>query len=185
MPVEAFDAIAAHYSDGRRFYHTLEHIAALIALFGAFRPLALDPGAVELALWFHDIVYDTRAADNEEKSAELMRALIGDALAPGLADKTAAMILATKHNAAPTDRDTQLVVDLDLSILGAAPAAFDRYDADIRREYDWVPEEQYRAGRKAVLQHFLERSPLYHHAPLQARFATQARRNLRAALNRL
>ena len=95
------------------------------------------------------------------------------------------MILATKHNAAPSDPDTQLVVDLDLSILGAAPAAFDRYDADIRREYDWVPEEQYRAGRKAVLQHFLERSPLYHRAPLQARFATQARRNLRAALNRL
>jgi predicted metal-dependent HD superfamily phosphohydrolase len=185
VPADAFDTIAAHYSEGRRFYHTLDHIAALLALFDAFRPLAKDPDAVELALWFHDIVYDTRAADNEEKSARLMQKLIGSALAPGRADKVAAMILATKHDAAPTEPDTQLVVDLDLSILGAAPAEFHRYDADIRREYQWVPVPQYRAGRKAVLQHFLDRSPLYHHAPLEARFETQAKRNLSEALKKL
>src|SRR3954466_1141667 len=73
-PAEAspvFDILAAAYSAPARHYHNLEHLAEM---FGVADRLALetdDPGAVRLAVWFHDAVYDPRANDNEARSAEL------------------------------------------------------------------------------------------------------------------
>lgn len=61
------------YSEPHRHYHNFHHIADSLAEFDRARHLAREPLAVELAIWFHDTVYDTRAGNNEEQSAELGR----------------------------------------------------------------------------------------------------------------
>ncbi|MGZ7283798.1 HD domain-containing protein, partial [Streptococcus pyogenes] len=74
------------------------------------------------------------------------------------------MIWATAHaasSAPPTLRDTQVLLDADLAILGASEERYKRYAADIRKEYAWVPEADYRKGRAAVLERFLAAPRLY------------------------
>src|SRR6478735_9180828 len=76
-PVDAypvFDRLVAAYSEPHRHYHTLEHLAEVFRVVGR---LGGGP-AVELAVWFHDAVYDPRSADNEGLSADL----VADWLAP-------------------------------------------------------------------------------------------------------
>ena len=47
--------------------------------------------------------------------------------------------------------DAQLLVDIDLSILGSPAERFERYDQDVRKEYAWVPGFRYQEARAQVL----------------------------------
>jgi predicted metal-dependent HD superfamily phosphohydrolase len=110
---------------------------------------------------------------------------------PGLGarvtNRIAGAILDTSHggDGALMGTVSQYTVDADLSILGTNAETFDAYDRAIRAEYDFVPEEQYRAGRMAVLREFLERPSIYVKLPFQRAFEAQARVNLQRAIDRL
>ena len=81
--------------------------------------------------------------------------------APQAGERVRALILATKHDAQPTGSDAQLLVDIDLAILGAAPERFDEYERQVQVEYSWVPEEAFRKARVGILEQFLERPAIY------------------------
>jgi predicted metal-dependent HD superfamily phosphohydrolase len=93
--------------------------------------------------------------------------------------------MATRHEAVPADVDAQVLVDVDLSILGAEPARFDQYEAQVREEYGWVPGPIYRHKRKAILESFLTRAAIYNTSRFVERYERQARANLARALARL
>jgi predicted metal-dependent HD superfamily phosphohydrolase len=176
----AFEDLADRYSDDSRHYHTLDHIQAVLDTVWGSEPGACDAVALDLAVWFHDAIYDTQAADNEERSAEhakvVLRSLGVDS---AMCDEVGRLILLTKtHRTAADDRDGLLLLDADLAVLGAPEPAYDRYSRDIRREYAWVPQEAYRLGRQRVLRSFLERPWIYHTERMRARLEDQARRNL-------
>lgn len=179
------------YQDWNRHYHGIEHIEALLTLAGEYRALLSDPQAVEAAIWFHDAIYDSQAKDNEAQSAEFARRRLGDKLEPARLDRIATMILATaKHElpelkSAAALRDAELFLDMDMSILGAAPDVFDRYEAAVRKEYAWVPQAAWIAGRSAVLRSFLDRPFIYLSKEFQDRFEAQARENIRRSLSNL
>ena len=82
-------------------------------------------------------------------------------------------------------RDCALFLDFDLAILGSAPAAFAAYEQAVRREYDWVPEPLWIAGRRQVLAGFLARPAIYATARFRASHEAQARRNIADAIERL
>lgn len=92
------------------------------------------------------------------------------------------LIMTTRHDATPSDADEQLLVDIDLAILGATPERFAEYDAQVRAEYAWVPGFVYRMKRRSVLKAFLARPRLYGTDHFRARYEAQARRNLAAVL---
>jgi predicted metal-dependent HD superfamily phosphohydrolase len=176
-------ALLARYAEPHRAYHTQQHLAECLALCDEFRALAGRPAEVEIALWFHDAVYDVHRHDNEAVSAEWARAALLDAGAsPDVAGRVEALVLATRHSAAPATADEQLLVDIDLAILGAAPARFAEYEAQIRVEYGFVPPAVFNGKRGAILAGFLARPALYGTAALHARFEAAARANLRQAI---
>ena len=189
------DAIKAElvelYREAGRHYHDIHHIEALLALAAEYRSELADPEAVEAAIWFHDAIYDSHDKDNEAQSA----ALAADRL-KGRGDEAriariVAMIEATAtHDIPPLDdaaarQDAALFLDMDLAVLGAPAAAFDAYEAAVRREYSWVSDADWRAGRTAVLRGFLARPRIFHTDILAARFEAQARANMERSLKTL
>jgi predicted metal-dependent HD superfamily phosphohydrolase len=185
------ERLSALYRAGDRRYHGLAHIEALLALTAEYRPALSDPEAVEAAVWFHDAIYDSRGKDNEARSAALAReSLAGRADATRI-ERIAAMIEATATHQVPAfgdpsaTRDAALFLDMDLSILGASPRAFDAYEQAVRREYAWVDEAAWRTGRAAVLKSFLARPYIFHTPEFRDRFEAQARENMERSLERL
>ena len=176
-PAEAdatYREIAERHAEPGRFYHTLEHIEAVLATVDRLAEHARDPNAVRLAAWLHDVVYDSRAADNEERSADFAHELC-ERLAIPLGVEVAHLILTTKTHDPGDDPDAMVLLDADLAVLGADDAGYRRYADDIRREYAWVPEAEYRAGRRRVLERFLAKPAIFRLLqPLEA----AARRNL-------
>jgi predicted metal-dependent HD superfamily phosphohydrolase len=157
----AFDALVGAYSGASRYYHNLRHLEAVLNFVGRLADLAEDLPAVQLAAWYHDVVYDPRAADNEEQSALLAeKGCASWGLEGGRTARVGAMIRATKTHQGD-DADTLVLLDADLSILGADEGDYDRYAAAIRQEYGWVADETYRQGRAGVLEGFLRREHVY------------------------
>ena len=172
------------YAEPHRHYHTGEHIARTLALFDGVRDRLRCPAESELAVWLHDAVYDPRAADNEARSADLAEALLVAGEAAAAVPAVRALILATRHAAPPEEHDARYVVDADLAILGADPAEFDRYEAQVRREYAFVPDAEWRERRPRVLRRFLDRARIYETAEFAA-LEAPARANLARSLLRL
>ena len=173
-------AVRDAYRTNELAYHNLTHIHETLAFAGRWRHLADNFTAVSLALWFHDVVYNPRAADNEALSAAMATRLLTSLdLDPILIDRVAALILVTRaHTPAEVDKDGGLIADADLAILGAAPAVYDVYRQAIRQEYDFVAETAFRAGRVTLLQKFLNRPSIYFHPPIRQLLEAQARQNI-------
>lgn len=187
-PEDVLADLRNRYAEPQRRYHTWAHIEALLGWFALRRDHLHDPAAVELAILFHDAVYDPARSDNEAQSAQLLR----DADLPNVSDDTRLrairMVEATAahslaDNLAANDQDDMAeFLDMDLSILGAASAVFDRYERAIRDEYAFVPEDLFRAARRGILERFLERPTLYFSDWGRDRFEARARSNVAASI---
>ena len=167
------------YSAPHRKYHTIQHLSECLELFEQYYRLAERPAEVEIAIWFHDAIYDTRASDNEMKSAVWAeRELLAASVDPEKIERIKNHILATQHSVLPEGNDQQLLVDIDLSILGACHFRFEEYEEQIRAEYKWVPQSIFVSKRKEILNEFLDRRPIFHTPDLFKVFEDQARVNL-------
>ena len=180
-----FNALVAAYQEPHRRYHNETHVAACLSQLDRFRSKANSVAEIELALWFHDAIYDPRRSDNEELSAVWATEFLeGCGVEQSVCERIHHMILATKSHAA-SDADSMLLLDIDLGILGTPSSVFERYDRAIREEYAWVPEADYRAGRSKVLQGFLSRPMIYRTLEIREVYEERARANLRAKLQEL
>ena len=184
-----FDVLVAAYSSPDRHYHNLEHLNEVFRVAARLGSITDDTGPLHLAIWFHDAVYDSRAKDNEARSAALAETLLGPIGVPAsMLDRVQRLIFATAHFAAeqpPGDRDSAILLDADLAILGASDERYRRYAADIRKEYSWVPDADYHTARAAVLESFLARPRIFRHELLFQEGEEQARTNLRGELQAL
>ena len=185
-PAAQYQALQACYSGPDRFYHNLRHLADCLEEFDVAKPLAKNPTAVELALMFHDAIYDSRASDNEERSAEMaIKMLSAAGTASDLSEEVSRLILATKHVAAAVTNDAALVVDVDLTILGQPGRRFDEYEQGIRQEYLWVQPDLFALKRAEILRRFLERERIYATDFFATKYEQSARKNLAASLKKL
>lgn len=181
-----YKKLVALYSEQHRVYHNLTHIAHCLDEYRQARQSAEHQNEVEMALWFHDAIYNTRSHDNEEKSAELSRQELKIMGAEdSFGDRVHDLILVTKHIETPVGIDAEILADVDLSILGKSPIEFNYYEDGIRQEYFWVPDEQFRSGRVGVLKRFLDRPSIYLTDFFRQKYEEQARKNLEISVARL
>ena len=192
-PAPAIEAavarLVAAYAEPHRHYHNLAHIAALLRLLKSDGQSLREPWQVQLAVLYHDAVYDPRASNNEACSAALAsEQLEGLGVAAGVIGRVVFLIDMTRHGAThPEAGDTDLIrfLDFDLSVLGAAPAVYDAYANAIRREYAHVADADYRRGRSRILSMFLGQPAIFRSPDLRARWEESARGNLMMELARL
>jgi predicted metal-dependent HD superfamily phosphohydrolase len=186
LPASLVARLRARYDEPHRHYHTWTHVLACL---DARRQIARAPLAeVDLALLFHDAVYDPLAHDNEARSASLLveegrRAWISE----HLLRRAAPLVEATRHGDADRidSEEACVVLDADLSILGADAATFDAYERAVRREFAAVDDARYAEGRAAVLRAFLERPSIYATLCGRRLWEDAARRNLARSLEAL
>lgn len=183
-----YNLIERQYCQPHRYYHTLKHIDHCLKEFIQVRDQISSPNEVEMAIWFHDYIYETKSQDNELRSAE---AAVAVAQKIGMREQSCSkireMILATKHDV-PTEtlnRDTEILVDIDLSILGSSDSIFDQYEIDIRREYYWVEEKLFCEKRRSIIEHFLARPQIYATDYFKNKYEEEARRNLHRSRSQL
>ena len=183
-PREVMDDLKARYAEPQRSYHVWRHIEALLGWAEEVQPTLADADAVILAILFHDAVYDPTRSDNESESARLLEGASLDAFSAVSRVRAVRMVEATSRHEVPIDvvpadrDDLSKFLDMDLSILGASEPVFDGYEAAVREEYAFVPEPIFRAGRRRILQGFLERPVLYFSDWGRDRFEVAARANL-------
>ncbi len=184
-PRTHFIGLVSRYEDGRRTYHTMNHVSHCLRELDKVKDRLEDPLAAELALWFHDVIYDPKRSDNEELSAEAAMLCLVDCNAPPrLVLKVLAHILATKHHRVITsDPDQPFVLDIDMAILGQPEEAFDVYDSQIAIEYGFVAPDAYRRGRKTVLENFDR--PIFKTPFFRELYEEAAEANIRRAIARL
>lgn len=184
VPDGLLERLLAAWREPQRHYHTLQHLEECLVLFDEVRADARQACEIELALWFHDAVYDVRAHDNEARSAQWAdEALAAAGLDAQRCRRIHALIMATCHAAHPTSPDAALLTDIDLAILGAPDERFAQYEQQIRAEYAWVAPEIFGVRRKAILQGFLDRKNIYATAHMHERFDARARHNLAGAIS--
>lgn len=178
--------LAQAYDEPHRHYHNGRHIVECLREFDHARHLARQPAAVEMALWFHDAVCDPKAADNEERSADMAeRCLIEARLADAFIRSVRKLVMATKDHEAEADSDEAVMADVDLSILGQDEKRFAEYGEQIRREYEWVPASVFASKRAEILEGFLARRNIFQTELFRERYERNARRNLEASIAEL
>jgi len=177
--------LVARYEEPHRKYHTLQHLTECLSAFESVQDLPVHAAEVELALWFHDAIYDVKRSNNEERSAEWAKAELLKANAPPeVAARVHALVIATKHSATPVEPDGQILIDIDLGILGSAEPRFAEYEHQICAEYAFVPSLLFKRKRRAIPLSFLDRPRIYSTPHFHAALEEQARANLRRAVGK-
>ncbi|XP_071485014.1 uncharacterized protein [Diadema antillarum] len=197
-----WEYIEKNYCESQRYYHTLQHVDAMIRLlhkhytkFPCSPPFACR--AVEVAIFFHDLIYNPKAGDNEEQSAEAFMQFAKDHLtddedfSQDCIDTIYDWILATKHHCTPEHNENfgtgakHFFLDLDLEVLGRPPAEYEIYANQIRKEYSHIPDVDFRVGRAKVLKKFLERNRIFATELFYKTYESQARQNIQDEIRKL
>lgn len=179
--------VIAHYSDPVRHYHNQVHVASMLKLIEEIASDAPDFDELLVATIYHDVIYDPTAKDNEERSAEMaVEILTNLGLSSEFVSTVEAFILCTKsHVIDPAHPSSAIIIDADLAILGATSEGYDEYARAIRKEYSFVSDDDYRAGRTQVLRRFVDRDYIYVTQEFRARYEESARKNIQRELSSL
>jgi len=184
-----FDEVLRRYSEETRHYHTTEHLRfgfqVLDEVFPSKEP---NIGLIDLAFWYHDFVYDPKLHDNEVKSAFVAedRALRGLGLSEQDSTKIALLIRDSEHKTPPKSREAEILLDIDLAILGATSEEFDHYENGIWSEYQQhVSLEDFRHARANILKRF-NQGPVFWSPEMRGGvYERRAKVNLRRSIRQL
>ena len=169
------------YAEPQRAYHTLQHLEECLLTLDDAKATCLiaKPDLIEMALWFHDAVYDPQGNENEELSALMALEALGSS---EMAREVARLILLTKSHQPGDGPDDAWIIDIDLAIFAQPMERVLEYERQIRAEYAWVPEAVYAEKRAEILTGFLKREQIYLTAWARERLESRARENLRALI---
>jgi predicted metal-dependent HD superfamily phosphohydrolase len=167
------------YGEPQRAYHTLQHLDECLGVFDEAKGFMQKPDLIEMALWFHDAVYDPKSGENEALSAEWAIEALGGTVT---AREVARQIMLTKSHQPGEGSDDAWIIDIDLAIFAQSPERVLEYERQIREEYAWVPHAVYRDKRMEILRGFLKREQIYRTAWARTRFEELARENLQALI---
>ncbi|MEM8603602.1 MAG: metal-dependent phosphohydrolase [Cyanobacteria bacterium P01_H01_bin.121] len=180
VPWELGQDLLSRYAEPHRSHHTLQHLEACLNWLQPISTHLQQPACVQLALWFHDAIYNPQRQDNEQRSADLAQQTLAEQRLPAtlITTVTELILLTRQHQPPCAGCDAAYLCDIDLAILGAEPRVYTRYHQHIQQEYAWLSHDAFRAGRSRLLQTFLQRPNIYTTAFFQTHLEQQARQNL-------
>lgn len=182
--LDCWNEIEQSYTSSSRHYHNLEHLETMFTDLKKVQSHVKNLDTLLFSIYYHDIIYNPTKNNNEYQSALLFQKRITVTSFPWVSE-CMEQIEATKEHKLSTDNDTNILLDLDVSILGKSPEAYQSYSKNIRKEYQIFPDFVYRSGRKKVLKHLLELNPIFKTDLFKAAYESQAKENLERELKEL
>ncbi|MBI2783403.1 MAG: hypothetical protein HYX64_04890 [Gammaproteobacteria bacterium] len=173
------------FAEPHRHYHGKAHMEHCLQEFDQASSAMENPDAVEMALWFHDVVYAAGANDNEEKSADLFEGFARHALEEPFASEVSSLILDTKHIQLPVTSNAKYTVDIDLASFGRPWPEFMADCHALRNEQTTFSHEQYYRKKCAFLNSLLARQNIYSTPHFQKRYENSARQNMVRYIERI
>ena len=180
-----FDELVALYAEPHRRYHTAAHIEHCLRLFDLAAGRMDEPDAVEMALWFHDAIYEIPTEHNELRSAELFAARADGRGSEQFRDKVRRLIMATVHREPPATLDESFIVDIDLSSFGLPWEEFIRDSHAVRAEFSRATDAEFYPKQKKFLESLLARPAFCFTEFFRDRHEARARRNIERLCARL
>jgi predicted metal-dependent HD superfamily phosphohydrolase len=144
-----------------------------------------DQDAVEMSIWFHDVIYDATASDNEERSAKYFSQTCSQDVDRQLKSKVHDLIIATMHKELPLTPDGKYLVDIDLSSFGLPWDKFLRDSEAVREEFSHLDDAEFYSAQKKFLESLLAREHFCFTEFFRQRHERTARENIRRYLDSL
>jgi predicted metal-dependent HD superfamily phosphohydrolase len=178
--------VLVRYSESQRHYHTLSHIDSMLSLLSQHGARIQDKTVIMLAIFFHDIIYDPKAKDNEVQSIECFKIFAKETELP---EETTTLVTAfinatITHSlddtltARDAGKDLKIFLDFDLEVLSRKRSQYGPYSEQIRMEYNHLSDRDYFTGRTKVLSSFLDRERIYFSDVFYDTCEANARRNI-------
>lgn len=182
---EVYEELREHYSESGRHYHTPKHIEHCLAQFDLVADELEVADAVEMALWFHDLIFDLDANDNELQSARRFMELAGDSMQSEFKTRVRDLILATAPPRMPKTKDEKFMLDIDLSSFGLPWKDMLRDSIAVRKESPQLTDAEFFPGQRAFLESLVNREHFYFTEFFRSRIEDSARRNIERYLKNL
>ena len=162
-PVSVFEEISSRYNEPHRRYHTPQHIRHCLEQFDLAADLLDDRDGVEMALWFHDVVWEAAAVppSNERESAELFVERLGGALDEEFRDRVYRLVMVTVYPSELATPDEGYMVDIDLSSFGLPWGEFRRDSQAVRDELPHLTDEEFFPKQHRFLRMLLGRERFF------------------------
>lgn len=180
-----FNELDRRYGEAHRRYHTGAHIAHCLQQMDSAAPVLGKNDAVEMAIWFHDAIWDPKASDNEYRSAELFKSRVSDVASKAFIDAVYRLIMITVHPSSPQMDDEKFLVDIDLSSFGMPWDAFSRDSALVREEFAHLSDDEFGRNHCIFLRSLLDRESIFTTEYYRERYEETARANMRRQLTEL
>ncbi|MCP3933187.1 MAG: hypothetical protein GY705_29305 [Bacteroidetes bacterium] len=182
--LECWNEIEKNYSSKSRHYHNLEHLENMFSELNKIQSEVENLDCLLFAIYYHDVIYKSTKSNNERQSALTFENRIAKTSFDKLSE-CMSQIEATKEHKLSEDNDTNILLDLDLSVLGKSSEEYKKYSESIRKEYHIYPDFMYRKGRKKVLKSILELDFIYKTDFFKQEYENQANQNLALELKQL
>ncbi len=173
-----FAAVQKFYQESHRHYHNDDHIDHCLELLHEVRDQLDRPDAVELAIWFHDVIYTSGARDNEKRSAEWFLLQSELQLEEPIRDEVYSLIMSTKHDKSPKSLEERILVDIDLSSFGLSWERFQEDGINVRKEQRHLSDQEFYQKQMKFQESLLNRARFYFSDYFYRRFEEKARDNL-------
>jgi len=186
LKTQLWNEIESAYTDASRYYHSMAHLENLLHQLTTVKSHIHNWETILFTLYYHDVVYNVLATDNEAKSADLAEKRMQQIAVPAQLIKDCKdQILATQKHLKSPDPDTNYFIDADLSVLGSHWEIYAAYAQNVRKEYAIYPDEIYNPGRRKVLEHFIAMEQIFKTGFFHSHFEQQAKQNLQRELELL
>lgn len=182
---DVYEEVHGYYSASGRHYHTPEHIDHCLRQFDLACAEMEDADAVEIAIWFHDLIFDVRANDNELQSARRFAALANDSMDAGFKARVHDLIMTTAPPRLPRTTDQKFMLDIDLSSFGLPWQDMLRDSIAVRQESPQLTDAEFFPGQRAFLESLVSREHFYFTEFFRSRIEDGARSNIERYLQKL
>ena len=162
-----FEEVETHYLEPHRHYHTAAHVVFCLRELDKVFVNINHSGAVsqqdtiELSLWFHDVVLEIPAVNNEQKSAEYFLQVSDGRLSNDLRHRVQDAIIATTHKSRPESFESQLTVDVDLAGLAQPWSDFFADSRKVRAEFSHLSDKDFNLSQGIFMNSLLDRTSIY------------------------